>query len=313
MTTRVPPGGLNMALAFTAYAGAAGCLWLASQGGLATVAGAIGFSFVGNTIFSLLHESVHGIFHRRRRVNDAFGCLSAAFFPTGYTFQRVCHLGHHRRNRTDAEMFDYFTPGQSRFLKAYRLYSLLTGFYWLSIPTGCLLYLVGKDALTSRWFRRRVVAPTGLEPMLADLRDAPAGRIRLEIAFSLAFQAGLAFALQLTLAGWAACYAAFALNWCALQYTDHAWTVRDIRNGASNLRVNRVVQYLFLNYHHHLAHHQHPHVPWLYLPELVDFSAERPGFLRTYLSLWRGPRLTTEPSPRRIDPDLERLLSDSRG
>jgi fatty acid desaturase len=295
--TTAPPGRLNVALALTAYAAAAGCLWLASQGGWALAAGAIGFSFVGNTIFSLLHESVHGIFHRRRAVNDAFGCLSAAFFPTGYTFQRVCHLGHHRRNRTDVELFDYFTPGQSRWLKAYRLYSLLTGFYWLSIPIGCLLYLVGKDALTSPWFRRRVVGPTGLEPMVADLDTAPSRRVRLEIAFSLAVQASLVLALGLTLAGWAAAYAAFALNWCALQYTDHAWTVRDVRNGASNLRVNPLVRALFLNYHHHLAHHQHPHVPWLYLGELVDPAAPRPGFLRTYLSLWGGPRLTTEPAP----------------
>ena len=310
MRGRTPPGGLNVALACAAYAGAASCLWLASRGGaLALVAGAIGFSYLGNTIFSLLHESVHGIFHRSRGVNAAFGCLSAAFFPTGYSFQRVCHLGHHRRNRTDAEMFDYFTPGESRFLKAYRLYSLLTGFYWLSVPTGCLLYLLGGRALTSRGFRRRVASPMGFEPMVADLEQAPAGRARLEIAFSFAFQVGLFAALDLTLLGWAACYAAFALNWCALQYTDHAWTARDIRNGASNLRVNRLVQYLFLNYHHHLAHHQHPHVPWLYLGELVDFSAERPGFWRTYLSLWRGPRLTTEPAPRRIDPELERILS----
>ena len=308
---RAPPGRLNVALALLAYAAAAFLLWQASQGGIATVLAAVAYSYVGNTIFSLLHESVHGIFHGSRRVNDAFGCVSAAFFPTGYTFQRVCHLGHHRRNRTDAELFDYYTPGESRFLKAYRLYSLLTGFYWLAIPVGCLFYLPFKDLLTSAAFRERVVKPMGFEPMLADLKDAPAGRIRSEIAFSLAFQALLVFSLRLTLVGWASCYAAFALNWCALQYTDHAWTVRDIRNGASNLRVNRIVQYLFLNYHHHLAHHQHPHVPWIYLPALVDFAAERPGFLETYLSLWRGPRPTTEPAPRRIDRELERLLSSS--
>jgi hypothetical protein len=104
------------------------------------------------------------------------------------------------------------------------------------------------------------------------------------------------------------CYAAFALNWCSLQYTDHAWTKRDIVNGASNLRVNRVVQWIFLNYHHHLAHHQHPEVPWIHLPKFVDFEAPRPSFLRTYLSLWLGPRPTDEPEPRPIDTRVERHL-----
>ena len=61
--------------------------------------------------------------------------------------------------------------------------------------------------------------------------------------------------------------------------------------------------------HHHLAHHQHPRVPWIHLPRFVDFRAERPSFLRTYLSLWKGPRPATEPSPGPIGEDLERQLS----
>lgn len=306
----IPSERLNLALALGAYVLAAGLLMLASRGAWAlTLAAAVAFSFVGNTLFSLLHESVHGLFHRNRRINDGFGCLSAAFFPTGFSFQRVCHLGHHRRNRTRAELFDYYLPGESRWLKAYRLYSLLTGFYWLAIPVGCLASLLFKDALVSPAVRARVVRPMGFEPMLDDLAEVPGVRLRLEIAFSLGVQLLLFFGLGLTLAGWSACYAAFALNWCALQYTDHAWTARDIRNGASNLRVNRVVQYVFLNYHHHLAHHQNPHVPWIHLPAFVDWSAPRPGFLATYLSLWRGPRPTHEPEPPGLEPELERAPS----
>jgi fatty acid desaturase len=303
------PGRLNVALALAAYAAAAGLLWLASHAGSLAVAllAAGAYSYVGNTIFSLLHESVHGIFHPRRGVNDAFGRVSAAFFPTGFTFQRVCHLGHHRRNRTDAELYDYVRPGQSRFLAWYRLYGLLLGFYWLAIPVGCLLYLAAGRLATAGPLRR-VARPIGLEARLEDLERAPVTRTRLEILLTVAVQGALAWGLGLTPAGWLLCYGAFALNWCALQYTDHAWTVRDIRNGASNLRVSRVVQWVFLNYHHHLAHHQHPRVPWLHLHRFVDFAAPRPGFLGTYLSLWLGPRPTTAPAPGRIDPELERDL-----
>jgi fatty acid desaturase len=118
--------------------------------------------------------------------------------------------------------------------------------------------------------------------------------------------------LDLTLLGWTSCYGAFALNWCALQYTDHAWAPRDLRHGAWNLKVNRVVQYLFLNYHHHLAHHENPKVPWVHLHRFVDFSKPRPSFLRIYLSLWKGPRPIPDPAAPAgafaVDPDLERQL-----
>jgi len=91
--------------------------------------------------------------------------------------------------------------------------------------------------------------------------------------------------------------AAFAVNWSALQYADHAWTERDVRNGAWNLRVNPLVRYLFLNYHHHKAHHQHTNVSWLYLPKYVDYLEHRPSFLSVYWNMWLGPRPYPEVPP----------------
>jgi fatty acid desaturase len=303
------PGKLNVTLALLAYSFAIGLLWLASHTGstVLLIGAAIGFSYVGNTIFSLLHEAVHGSFHSNRNVNNAFGIVSAAFFPTSFTFQRVCHLGHHRRNRTDLELFDYYYPEDNRFIKFYRLYCLLTGFYWLSIPFGCAVFFLLRGLFVSKAFLA-VARPLGLGPMIGDLSDQPPGRIRLEIGFTILLQALLFWALSLTLTGWFVCYVAFALNWCSLQYTDHAWTVRDIRNGAWNLKVNRTVQYIFLNYHHHLAHHQNPKVPWIHLPKFVDFDKPRPSYLRIYLSLWRGPRPIEQPPPGALDPELERQL-----
>ena len=63
-----------------------------------------------------------------------------------------------------------------------------------------------------------------------------------------------------------------------------------MHDGAWNLRVNPVVRVLFLNYHHHLAHHQQPQVPWIHLPKLVDPERPRPSFLKIYLRMWLGPR-----------------------
>ena len=303
------PGTLNVLIALCACTVAGWLLWFAShtQSLWQVAAAAIAFSYVNNTIFSLLHESVHGIFHARRAINDAFGMLGAAFFPTGFLFQRICHFGHHRRNRTDDELFDYYTPNKSRFQTWFHLYCLLTGWFWFSAPLGCAIYLLTGPFFARTVFKEKIARFYGMEPMVADLARAPRGRMRAELLFTLAFQAGLIVALDLSLAGWLACYAAFALNWCSLQYTDHAYTRRDVREGASNLRVNRIVQWIFLNYHHHLAHHRDPTVPWIHLPKFVDYSQPRPSFLHTYARLWLGPRHTSEPPPV-VDRSLERQL-----
>jgi hypothetical protein len=51
-----------------------------------------------------------------------------------------------------------------------------------------------------------------------------------------------------------------------------------------------VVSALFLNYHHHLTHHNAPQVPWLHLPKLVSPDSAQPSFWRIYLRMWCGPR-----------------------
>jgi fatty acid desaturase len=289
------PGALNISISVAAMAVAALALWIASNSGswIAILLAAIIFSFVNNTIFSLLHEAVHGLFHSSHKVNEIFGSLCAAFFPTALSFQRICHLGHHRRNRSDAELFDYYYPDDNKFLKYTQWYGILTGVYWLMPPLGCLIYLIAPWALKINFFRgadSKVAQQTGLDAMLSGFNDVPGRRIRLEIVASILLQVSLFKFLNLTWTGWLICYAAFALNWSALQYADHAWTDRDVRNGAWNLRVNLLVQYLFLNYHHHKAHHQNTSVSWLHLPKYVDFLEHRPSFLAVYRNMWLGPR-----------------------
>jgi fatty acid desaturase len=294
MSREAIPGTLNIALTAAAVSAAAGLLWIAShtEPWGWRIAAAVAFSYVNNTIFSLLHEAVHGVFHARRSVNESFGRLTAAFFPTGLGFQRICHLGHHRRNRSDVELFDYVLPGESRLVKSLQWYGILTGAYWLLPPLGCLVYLLCPWIFRLPVFRgeSRFAQQTSADAMLSGFEGAPETRLRLEIVFSLLVQVALWTALDLNLAGWGLCYAAFAINWSSLQYADHAWSERDVHDGAWNLRVNRVVQYLFLNYHHHKAHHQHPTVPWLHLTKYVDRTEERPSFLSIYLRMWRGPR-----------------------
>ncbi len=286
------PAARNLAIAAAAIGVSLACLWAASHAhawwGMA--AAALIFSFANNTVFSLHHEAVHGAFHPDRRVNEAAGVLFAAFFPTIFSVQRVSHLGHHRRNRTDLELYDYHLPHQSWLLKTYWIYCLLFGFYWSIIPVACLLYLVWPWAFRAAWFQRGPARWWGFEPFVRDIADEPVGRVWREGLFSLVFQALLIVALDLSFTSWLACYWAFGVNWSSVQYTDHAQSPRDVLEGAWNLRFWPLTQALFLNYNLHLAHHRRPGVPWIYLPELVSACDPRPSFWPIYLRLWLGSR-----------------------
>ena len=293
------PATLNAILLAAALGGCTGCLWLASHAEAlpARLLAAGAFSYVNNTVFSLLHEATHGVLHPARRLNDALGRLAAAFFPTTYSLQRAFHLTHHRDNRSPHERFDYLQPGDNRWLKSAQWYAILTGLYWAFVPVGALAF-----ALVPGLARRLQASPhggqTGASRYLARVARVPPTLLRAEALLTLGVQAGLVWALGLTASGWALCYAAFAVNWSALQYADHAWSPLDVHEGAWDLRVSAPVRWLFLNYHYHRAHHRHPRVPWLHLGRYVDEAAPRPSFLRVWAAMWRGPR----PLPAAVDP-----------
>lgn len=286
------PGWRNVALTFVALPATWGLLWAGSHAPLGwALLAAWAFSLVHHLPFSLLHEAVHGVFSTNRRVNEAFGVLTAAAFPTSFTTQRIAHLGHHRRNRTDRELYDYYLPHQSRALRNLWLYAgNLFGLYWFLVPIGNLVYLLAPWIYTSPRFVHGPARLLGFEPYVEEIAREGKLRIWLECLLALVYQVALVTLLDLTWQGWLLCYGAFALHWSALQYVDHAWSPRDIVNGAWDLRVLPVTRALALNYHYHLAHHRHPTVPWVHLPRLVDETRPRPTFWSIYFSLWGGTR-----------------------
>src|SRR4029450_2582430 len=161
----------------------------------------------------LLHECGLGSFSPARRLNDAAGLLFAAFFPTAFTIQPASHLGHHRRNRTDLELYDYFLPHQSHWQKTYWIYCLLTGFYWAIIPVAGLVYAACPFVFRSRRFQDGPAKWWGFREFVRDIADEPIARVWSEAAFSVAWQVLLWQVLDLGWTGWLACYWAFGLNW----------------------------------------------------------------------------------------------------
>ena len=308
-----PPTALNIAIAIGSITIYCIALWTASHATSVWVQllAVLVFANVGNTLFALLHESVHGIFSRNFTINEIFGQLVAMCFPTGLRFQRTCHLGHHLRNRTDHEIFDMYYPTDNRFLKYFQFYCILTGLYWLSVPFGCLMYLFFP--IGYRMFQTPLLGKTQTDSaMLLPFLNHPAKhRIRLELLLTLGFQVALFLLLDLSFWPTLACFWAFGMYWGSLQYADHAWSPRDIREGAWNLRVNPVTRFVFLNYHYHLVHHMRPRLPWLYLPRYVDHSKPRPGFLRIYLEMWKGPKPIDAPPPRVLDEAFLRQIDEN--
>lgn len=301
------PTRLNLSIQLAASAASLLCLWSASHTdswAIKILAAAI-FSFTNNTLFSLLHESVHRCYSKNKMINETAGILAAAFFPTALVFQRTCHLGHHLRNRTDHEMFDMYYPSDNKFLKYTQYYAILTGFYWLSLPVGCFMYMVAPWSYN---IFKYMAKSTDAEMMLPFLTHPQKTRIRLEILYTFYFQAVVFYLLDLNFSSWLLCYWIFGMNWGGLQYADHAWSERDIRNGAWNLAVPTWVQAVFLNYHFHQAHHQHPTAPWTSLPALAEKNGPRPSFIKIYLEMWKGPRPVNAPAPKPIDEEFKKLI-----
>ena len=102
------------------------------------------------------------------------------------------------RNRSDAEVFDYILPGESRLLKTVQWYGILTGLYWLLPPLGCLLYLLwpGLFHPSERLRSTRAFRQTSAAAMLSGFENAPRGTIRLEILFTLVFQIAIEGRIQ---------------------------------------------------------------------------------------------------------------------
>jgi fatty acid desaturase len=130
------------------------------------------------------------------------------------------------------------------------------------------------------------------------------GRIRLEGVGVVLLHGALVAGLGLSPGRYLLLYVLFGLNWSAQQYVTHAASPRHVLDGAHNLRAARAYEVLLLHFNWHLAHHQHPRVPWLYLPRYDDPTRERPGYLTAFLRFWRGPRPTGP-----LAPEPARLLS----
>ena len=285
-------GFINSVCALFAFAASWLTLWGASHGAPWVVALSVwGFVIANFALFALMHEATHGQAANSRRWNALIGTVCGWAFPQSFTLQRQAHMGHHRRNRSDEDLYDYYLPQQSRWLRNLWLYSgNLLGGYYIGVIWGNLVYVVGQPVFRSRWFREVYAQQLGFAAYVADLLQLPRWRVSVEIVLAFSYQAAVFWWLDLTLMGYGLAMGAFGLYWSALQYVIHAWSARDVRRGAWNLSGLALFQWLQLNYTCHRVHHEQPELPWYRLPAQVPAGDVRPSFWRIYASLWRGVR-----------------------
>jgi len=294
MTRYAIPGRINLLIAACVIILAAALLWSASRLDLVwSIPLGIVFSFVLLTNYALIHEAAHEMLHGNAGVNWLAGMVLSWLFPSSFTVLRITHIVHHCCNRTDHEMFDGYYSRDIRTFKFIQWYGILLGLWWPFIPIGNLILASVPGLLHSRPFRQARCTSIAFD----DFNTADLWKVRLEVALAIVFWVSLFHLLELRWQTLAVFYAFFAFNWSTRQYVTHAFTVRDVRDGALNLQVSRPMAWILLQGHWDLVHHQHPHVPWVYLRELGVHSQTPVSYWRQYLKLWKGPRLFTGPGP----------------
>jgi fatty acid desaturase len=290
------PGRLNVTLVALVFAAAVALLWLGSrvEEWYAVLGVGVVFSYLLLTNYALLHEATHNNLHPNPRANHWLGVVTGMLFPVPFSMLHATHQGHHLRNRTDFEMFDLYYPTDNRLLKYGQWYSILCGLFWPIIPLGAVLFAVCPGLLRLRPFQKARSSSYAL----GDIRGAEVRAIRLELVLIVAFFAGLAWLLELRLVNTLVLYGCFAFNWSTRQYVGHAFSKRDVVEGAWNLRHNRLMSWVLLHGEYDLNHHRRPDVSWYYLPRLCrPDDPPRVSYVRHYWRLWLGPRPAAEPAP----------------
>jgi fatty acid desaturase len=97
----------------------------------------------------------------------------------------------------------------------------------------------------------------------------------------------------------AICYAAFAFSWSSQQYIYHVRTPRHLFLGAYDLKLWKPMEWLYLKFNYHLAHHQAVSVPWIYMDSVAKALPER-GYWDTYCQLWAPPQPVSEAWPQEL-------------
>ena len=287
------PNRLNLAIVLGQLALVAGCLLALPHcdRGWRLAGLTLLFAVVMNSVYAIIHEAEHAMLFSNRRWNDLAGSLLALLFPAPFHLIRQGHLGHHLRNRTDDEAFDFYFEEDHKLWKILVFYGILTGLYYVMVVLSNVVFLVLPFRAGQKHWHIDQASTAFVESFNPRYRFL----IWLEGAGAILLHVALVSLLHLPLGPYLILYAGFGLMWSSMQYVHHYGTERHVTRGARNLWLWKPLDLLWLHHNLHLTHHSQPAVPWLHLPKTaVEGNPPRGFLLAAYLKMWRGPRLAPD-------------------
>jgi fatty acid desaturase len=245
-----------------------------------------------NTMWSLIHEAIHGHLFAERRWNDHAGRLLCVLYGAPFRALRIAHLLHHRYSRTRRDRTEVFDSARtSRLAASVGFYvQLLGGMYLLEVlsSVACLLPRRAID-----WLAPRLDHPDSTGGLVVQAVRAPRAlrEMRLDmLAILIVFGAavGLYGAHVWELA------AVLAVRAALVSIADNSYhyaTQLEQPRLAMNAGAPRWIAAALLHFNLHGVHHRHPHLPWFALPAQFERDGGRPDIdLATcFLRQLQGP------------------------
>ncbi|MEP7233624.1 MAG: fatty acid desaturase [Ginsengibacter sp.] len=252
------------------------------------------FAIVMIPVYSLIHEAEHNILLPDTWWNNFLGRWLCCMFIVSFSFFRHCHLRHHKKNRTDIEMWELYYEHQVKWKRYGNLYLMMSGLAYLSLWLSVFLFSFAPSLLHIGFLQKHTEIAGFLEGCN---QKEKTNVMRWESLLVIGFQIAIFYLLHLHFMPWLILFLIHGFVWSSQNYVNHAFSPRDIINGAHNLKMPLWLKPVYLNFNVHLAHHQNPRIPWILLPGFIRKDPHRIGFFRNYLRLWKGPKLTGETDP----------------
>ncbi len=245
----------------------------------------IPLALLNNTMWSLVHEAIHGNLAHNRTENLWCGRVLSALFGSSFTFLTAGHLSHHALNRTEHERLEIVKPGQSMWRARLTYYSMMCGGLFVTEVLVPLAFIIPFRELT------KVVPAKGMARMILQRVSAKHVAVVIESVVAISL---LVASFCLYGSYWPVLLAvlfARAFLVSSLEYIYHYGNELDNVNAAYNLALPRPLSALLLHFNWHHTHHVSPKTPWhqLELESLKRNECYDEYYWRAALRAWRGP------------------------
>jgi len=134
---------------------------------------ALTFAVAMVPLYTLLHEAEHELLVPNRRLNDVLGRWLSMLFGVSFAFMKHCHLRHHRKNRTDIEMWDLYLEHQVPWRRRGNLYLMMAGPGYFMLWLSVVLFALAPGAVYGGFFQRHAEIAGFRVPGDDGVRHAP--------------------------------------------------------------------------------------------------------------------------------------------